>query len=89
MVRYSSAAGGDHAGKIKSGRVTPAAFEQAIKLEQTLTPRDASLHNSYGWFLYLNKQYKEAAAAFEEALRIDPQHVRAKSNLEAAKKMMD
>lgn len=66
---------------------TRTAFEQAIKLEQSITPRDASLHNSYGWFLYLQKHYTEAAAAFEEALKIDPQHVRAKSNLEAAKKM--
>jgi Flp pilus assembly protein TadD len=66
---------------------TRAAYEQAIKLERSMTPRDASLHNSYGWFLYRNEKYKEAAAAFEEALKIDPQHVKAKSNLEAAKKM--
>jgi len=66
---------------------TRAAFEQAVKLERTMTPRDASVHNSYGWFLYLQKQYAEAAAAFSEALKIDPQHVKAQSNLEAAKKM--
>jgi tetratricopeptide (TPR) repeat protein len=65
-----------------------AAFTKAIALEPAQPARDASLYNSYGWFLYLGKRYEEAIKAFEQALSIDPAHATAKNNLEAAKKML-
>jgi len=65
---------------------TDAAFKKAVEYEQLQSLRDASLYNSYGWFLYLNKRYDEAVKIFERALVIDPNHPKAKNNLEAAKK---
>ncbi len=63
-----------------------AAFKKAAAYEQSQALRDASIYNSYGWFLYLNKRYDEAVKAFEQALLIDPDHPKARSNLAAAKK---
>ena len=65
---------------------TDAAFKKAVEYEQLQSLRDASLYNSYGWFLYLNKRYAEAVKIFERALVIDPNHPKAKNNLAAAKK---
>ncbi len=65
---------------------TDATFKKAIEHEQAQSLHDASLYNSYGWFLYLNKRYPEAVKAFEQALVIDPNHHKAKNNLETARK---
>ena len=72
---------GDQRGAAASYR---RAFEVAPK-----SPEDASFYNTYGWFLYQQKQYGEAVKLFEKALAIEPSHARARTNLVAAKNALN
>jgi len=65
------------------------AFLTAIELDKTNTQRDASLYNTYGYFLYNKGQFDEAIPQLEEALEIEPEHPKAKRNLKAAIYMRD
>lgn len=49
------------------------AFEQAIHLN----PRDAAFHDNKGSALYSLGRYREALAAYEQALLLDPHRVSA------------
>ena len=61
-----------------------AAYKRAVELESKGQLRDASLYNTYGYFLFKNKQYKEAAASLRTALKIAPDHPKARTTLTAA-----
>jgi len=62
------------------------AYEKAAELEPQQPMRDASFYNSYGYFLYRHKRYKEAIAQLKKALKIDADHPEAKQILKAARK---
>ena len=62
------------------------AYEKAAELEPQQPMRDASFYNSYGFFLYRNKKYKEAIAQLKKAIKIDADHPEAKQTLKAAQK---
>lgn len=64
-------------------------YEKAAQLEPKQSLRDVSLYNSFGYFLYQQKQYKGAIKQFNKALEIDPNHPKAKRNLQAAKKALE
>jgi tetratricopeptide (TPR) repeat protein len=63
-------------------------YRRAAVLEPKQPVRDASFYNTYGWFLFQQKQYAEAARQFEQALQIEPNHPKARSNLAAARKAL-
>jgi Flp pilus assembly protein TadD len=42
------------------------------------------LYNSYGFFLFRNKKYEEAIANLKQALKLAPDHPKAKNTLAAA-----
>ncbi len=54
-------------------------YKKAIAIEKNFPQslRDASVYNSYGWFLYQNGRYEEALQLYNKALEIDPQHPKA------------
>jgi Flp pilus assembly protein TadD len=60
-----------------------AAYEKAIELEKKSALRDASLYNSYGYFLFKNKKFREAASSLKTAVMIAPDHPKAKTTLTA------
>jgi len=64
------------------------AYESAIQLESKGQLRDASLYNSYGYFLFRNKKYPEAIANLKHALKLAPDHPKAKNTLAAAEARM-
>lgn len=59
-------------------------YEKAAQLEPKQNVRDASIYNSFGYFLYQQKEYKAAIKQFNKALEIEPNHPIAKRNLQAA-----
>ena len=61
-------------------------YEKAAQLEPKQNVRDASIYNSFGYFLYQQKEYKAAIKQFNKALEIEPNHPIAKRNLQAAEK---
>ncbi|MBI2771125.1 MAG: hypothetical protein HYX47_15990 [Burkholderiales bacterium] len=60
------------------------AYERAIALESKGKLRDASLYNSYGFFLFKQKKYREAAGMLKTALELAPDHPKARTTLAAA-----
>lgn len=60
------------------------AYERAISLEQKGSARDASLYNTFGYFLYRNKDYPSAISHLKAALEIAPDHPTARGTLKAA-----
>jgi tetratricopeptide (TPR) repeat protein len=60
------------------------AYEKAVALEKKGSARDASLYNSYGYFLYRHKDFVQAAAHLRTALEIAPDHPTARATLQAA-----
>lgn len=60
------------------------AFERAVALEPAQAVRDASLYNTFGYFLFKRGRYAEAANMFRHALEINPNHPKAARNLQAA-----
>jgi tetratricopeptide (TPR) repeat protein len=62
------------------------AYKKAAELEPRQPIRDSSFYNSYGYFLYRHKRYREAIVELEKALEIDPDHPKAKQTLKAAQK---
>jgi tetratricopeptide (TPR) repeat protein len=60
------------------------AYERAVELEPKQPARDASLYNSYGYFLYKYKDYQDATRYLNRAVEIDPAHPTAAKTLQAA-----
>ncbi len=58
------------------------AYQKAIELEPQQPGRDASLYNSYGFFLYRLGKTREAVPVLRKALEIDPEHPKARRTLE-------
>ena len=52
-------------------------------LERQQKVGDASLYNSYGFFLYRNTNYVGAAAQLQRALELAPDHPKARNTLVA------
>ncbi|MBI4528161.1 MAG: tetratricopeptide repeat protein [Deltaproteobacteria bacterium] len=63
------------------------AYERAVELEPKQPARDASLYNSYGYFLYSNRKYQEAIPYLKKALEIEPGHPKASRTLQAAQRL--
>lgn len=63
------------------------AYERAVELEPKQPARDASLYNSYGFFLYSYRKYQEAIPYLKRALDIDPNHPKAANTLQAAQRL--
>ena len=61
-----------------------AAYERAIELESKGEVRDASLYNTYGYFLFKHSRYAEAITNLKMALSISADHPKARSTLAAA-----
>lgn len=59
------------------------AYEKAVQLEPVLSVRDASIYNTYGYFLYRHSRYEEAKIHLKKALEIDPNHPKARGTLKA------
>ena len=59
------------------------AYQRAIELEREMEQRDASLYNSYGYFLYQQGEYEQAKEQLQTALEIQPDHPKAKRTLNA------
>lgn len=70
------------AGQFKEAK---SSYEKAAQLEPKQNVRDASFYNSFGYFLYQQKEYNAAIEQFNKALEIEPNHPKAKRNLQAAK----
>jgi tetratricopeptide (TPR) repeat protein len=68
-------------------RGAAASYRRALEVAPK-SPKDASFYNTYGWFLYQQKQYAEAVKLLEQALAIEPTHARAKTNLVAAQQAL-
>lgn len=62
------------------------AYDRAVRLEPKQPTRDASLYNSYGFFLYRHKNYADSIRYLNLALEIDPSHPSAAKTLQAAQK---
>lgn len=60
------------------------AYKKAIELEPEQPKRDASIYNTYGYFLYRHERYEEAIIQLKKALKIDQNHPKAKRTLKAA-----
>jgi tetratricopeptide (TPR) repeat protein len=65
------------------------AYQKAIRLEPTQKVRDASLYNTYGFFLLRQGKADLAVMQLEECLRLAPGHEIANKNLLAAKKALE
>jgi len=63
------------------------AYERAIELEPKQPKRDASVYNSYGFFLFSNKKYQDAVPYLKKALEIDPSHPKAGNTLQASERL--
>ena len=59
---------------------------EAIRFDVAVTTDSI---NSYGWFLYRNARYAAAREMFIRAIEIDPQHPKARRNLEATERVID
>jgi tetratricopeptide (TPR) repeat protein len=62
-----------------------AAYERAIELERKAGLKDASLYNTYGFFLYRQKKFGDAIEPLKTALEIAPDHPTAARTLTAAR----
>jgi len=82
---YNLALAYDDARNIDAARQ---AYERAVALERQQNVGDASLYNSYGFFLYRNRHFPEAVTSLERALALAPDHPKAKSTLAATKSAM-
>jgi tetratricopeptide (TPR) repeat protein len=60
------------------------AYQRAVELERAQNVGDASLYNSYGFFLYRAKDYPAAIENLRRALDIAPDHPKARNTLNAA-----
>lgn len=65
------------------------AYQRAIELEGGLEKRDASLYNTYGYFLYQQGDYELAKENLKKALEIQPNHPKAKRNLAAVENAIE
>ncbi|MCK4351870.1 tetratricopeptide repeat protein [candidate division WOR-3 bacterium] len=61
-------------------------YKKASALEESLSTRDPSIHNTYGFFLLKNRKFDDSEEEYEKALELDPNHPKAKTGLEAAGK---
>jgi tetratricopeptide (TPR) repeat protein len=59
------------------------AYRKAISLCDSLAIKDASLYNTYGFFLYQNQKYEDAERELKKALLVEPNHPKATRNLQA------
>ena len=64
---------------------TGEAFRRAMELEPDQPVRDATIYNSYGAYLGNSGRHREAIAFYEKALRMDPNHKKARKNMELSK----
>jgi tetratricopeptide (TPR) repeat protein len=60
------------------------AYERAVALEKKAAARDASLYNTYGYFLYRHREYSQAVTVLKTALEIAPDHPSARATLQLA-----
>jgi tetratricopeptide (TPR) repeat protein len=60
------------------------AYERARVIEGEQNISDASLYNSYGYFLYRHDRFSEAIPLLQRALEIAPDHPKAKGTLAAS-----
>lgn len=61
------------------------AYRRAAAVADQQAVRDASFRNTFGWFLYRQKDYAAATTQFEQALKLEPAHPLARKNLSAAR----
>ena len=53
----------------------------AIKQTLAANPNDALAHSTYGWIFLERREFEKARAHFEQALRLQPDHFRAKEGM--------
>ncbi len=63
-------------------------FRRAIELEPQQAERDASLYNTYGYFLFQRERYEEAREMLQRAVEIDPDHAKARRTLKAVEEKL-
>lgn len=65
------------------------AYRKAMELEPIQSTRDASIYNTYGYFLVQTGNPSESEQYFRKALEINPEHALAKNNLRYLQYVMD
>jgi len=63
----------------RQGRLDAAAREYERAIQES--PRNADVHNDFGYFLYSRGDYPAARSTLNQALKIDSQHSKARINL--------